>query len=120
MPNDEIPLSTAKELSTEQLHVLLIQGFNMQVRKIDDMGRKVDIYIDLLEKKATREEFKGLQEHVDGKLDDHEKRLSDLANMLENGKIRLKTGLDIGRWFWVVLLAIVNLVQFFYTLGSNQ
>lgn len=115
--DDQIKLSDVKDMDQKEIHILLIQGFNLLVRKTDRMKEKVDTYIQILDKKVGREEFKETKKELEFEIQKNREDIEKLQNNEENRKIQVRTGLGIGKYFWIVLLALMNLIQFFYAIA---
>jgi len=118
--DDQIPLEILRGMPPEQINILLVQGFNSQVRSLDELKAHVQAYGELLEKKIGRDEYGEFKVKIHDRLDDHHKRIENIENIHENGTVKKDFAFNVGKYFWIIVLAIMNLLQFFYTIGSSN
>ena len=118
--DDQIPLDILKGMDPQQINILLVQGFNSQVRELKELKQHVQSYSELLEKKIGREEFSEFKAKINGRVDTADGKIKAIEEIHQDGDIRKKMAFNIGKYFWIIILAFMNLLQFFYTIGKNS
>ena len=118
IPLDTIPLDYIKQLDEKELHVLLIQGFNDQVKRMDNLTTQIQTFVQVLDGKISRAEFIDFEKIQRDTNEDHRKRLAALENKNGDRDLKKETILGIGKTFWVGILVLTNVIQFLALLAK--
>lgn len=109
--DNSIPLDFIKQLDEKELHVLLIQGFNNQVQRIDQLGTQIQTFVAVLDGKISRAEFIDFEKVQRDTNEDHRKRLGMLENKNGDRELKKETVLGLGKTFWIGILVVTNVLQ---------
>lgn len=116
--DNTIPLDYIKQLDEKELHVLLIQGFNDQVKRMDNLTTQIQTFVQVLDGKISRAEFIDFEKIQRDTNEDHRKRLAALENKNGDRDLKKETILGIGKTFWVGILVLTNVIQFLALLAK--
>lgn len=116
--DNTIPLDYIKQLDEKELHVLLIQGFNDQVKRMDNLTTQIQTFVQVLDGKISRAEFIDFEKIQRDTNEDHRKRLAALENKNDDRDLKKETILGIGKTFWVGILVLTNVIQFLALLAK--
>lgn len=116
--DNTIPLDYIKQLDEKELHVLLIQGFNDQVKRMDNLTIQIQAFVQVLDGKISRAEFIDFEKIQRDTNEDHRKRLAALENKNGDRDLKKETILGIGKTFWVGILVLTNVIQFLALLAK--
>lgn len=108
-----INLSDVKDLNEREIILLLVD-------RVNGLAKKIEAFFEVTKNHITRQEYDKFESRVNADITDIQKRLGNVTNDVENGKLKKTTlfsfGSDTGR----VLLWIATMAQFFYIIATSK
>lgn len=110
--SQKIDLNALNNLSEKQMMAILVTEYNSQVEVLEQLGRKIDVFVQIIDSKVTRDEFDRSQDKTTRELDSLEKRLKTVEDSLLNKEISKVAIMGAGRSIWIWILGAMNIIQF--------
>lgn len=114
--NDPIPLELIQKLKERDILILLVQAVNTQSKSVETISTRFKDYIDIIEKKVGRDEFKEYKTKADGIFGEHDNRLKAVEGNQQDNDVKKKFFFGMTSNLWAVIVAGITLMNFFLML----
>lgn len=117
---DPIPISQIHAMTEREVSLLVVSHLNSLTERIDLFVKIVDQKVAREEYKEHLEESKTLRKKYDNEVDGLTRRIAVVEDRINAYGIQGKTIAGVGKYFWLIVFGVLNLIQFFYAIGSKS
>lgn len=116
---EPIPISQIHAMTEREVSLLVVSHLN-------SLTERIDVFVKIIDQKVSREEYKEhldeaktLRRKYDNETDSLTRRIASVEDRINAYGLQGRTLAGVGRYFWIIVFGALNLIQFFYAIGSK-